>query len=517
MTSTDQSKAARGHEAYRRAVEFLNGLQVFGARFGLETARQLAASVGNPQEKLRFIHVAGTNGKGSTCAMLESIYRAAGLRVGLFTSPHLVSFRERIQINRHLISEADVVRLVDELRAATERRSPNRLGFDQQRADSEIGVPPGVQASPTLFEFTTVMALRYFAEQKCELVIWETGLGGRLDATNIVTPLASVITNIGLDHQQWLGDTLEKIAAEKTGIIKSGVPVVTTANQPEVLPVIERIAREQNAPLTKVWREQPGVFSLSSPEGGEGRGEEAQLCSVQIPSPQPSPRSGGEREPESLSPLPLPGEHQRLNAALALATVEVLQSKIPVTEKAIHAGLTKVNWPGRMQLVTLPSGQRILLDGAHNPDGAETLRAALRTGAPVSAPARPVGLLKHAGSETGAPLALILGILGDKNCRAMCDILAPLAARVLVVPVKSERTAAPDELAEFCRTANPAASVASCASLSEALERVADEAFVVIAGSLYLIGEAMELLHLSAAPEQDEKSLNEWTQKRQGS
>ena len=485
------SQVPDSHEAYRRAVEFLNGLEVFGARFGLETTRHLAASVGNPQDQLRFIHVAGTNGKGSTCAMLESIYRAAGLRVGLFTSPHLVSFRERIQVNRQLIREADVARLV-------EASQPPLREFPEDQ-------------HPTFFEVVTVMALRYFAEQKCDLVIWETGLGGRLDATNIVTPLASLITNIGLDHQQWLGDTLGKIAAEKAGIIKPSVPVVTAASQPEVLQVIERIARERNAPVTKVRRTPPGAFSLSSPEGGEGRGEEASMFAVQIPSPQPSPRSGGERESTALSrcaALPLLGEHQRCNAALAVATAEVLQTKIPVSAKSIHDGLATVNWPGRMQLVTRPSGQKILLDGAHNPDGAETLRAALRVGASVSDPARPDG--KHAGSETGAPRTLIFGILGDKNCRAMCDLLAPLATRILLVPVKSERTAAPGGLAEFCRMANPKAEVTSCASLAEALQRIAGDSFVVIAGSLYLIGEAMELLQLTATPERDEKSLNEW-------
>src|SRR5271163_277038 len=187
---------------------------MFGANFGLENTLKLAALAGNPQSKLRFIHVAGTNGKGSTCAMLEGIYRAAGLRVGLFTSPHLVSFRERMQVNRELIPEAEVARLVGELRAAN-----------------------GEQET-TLFEFATVMALKFFAEQKCDLVIWETGLGGRLDATNIVTPLASVITNIAFDHQQWLGGTLEKIAAEKAGIIKPKIPVATATNEPEALQVI---------------------------------------------------------------------------------------------------------------------------------------------------------------------------------------------------------------------------------------------------------------------------------------
>jgi dihydrofolate synthase/folylpolyglutamate synthase len=214
---------------YPEAIKFLYSLSWFGARLGLETTLALAERAGNPQDQLRFIHVAGTNGKGSTCAMLESIYRAAGLRVGLFTSPHLVSFRERIQVNRQLISQPDVVRLVGEL---------------------QRGLPESPTAPVTLFEFVTVMALRYFAEQKCDLVIWETGLGGRLDATNIVTPLASVITNIGFDHQQWLGDTLPKIAAEKAGIIKPGIPVITAADQPEVLRVIEAAAQKNHAPLT---------------------------------------------------------------------------------------------------------------------------------------------------------------------------------------------------------------------------------------------------------------------------
>ena len=473
--------------AYRRAVEFLNGLQVFGARFGLENTLRLAALVGNPQQQLRFIHVAGTNGKGSTCAMLEGIYRAAGLRVGLFTSPHLVSFRERIQVNRQLISEADVVRLVAEVAAGIlPAVEPGILpgGKDVDRArrieSSESAASPSANPggrmpdATTFFEFVTVMALCYFAEQKCELVIWETGLGGRLDATNIVTPLASVITNIGLDHQQWLGDTLEKIAAEKAGIIKPGVPVLTAATG-AALVVIERIARERNAPFTKV----------------------GQASSLSVAGRMPAP--------------PLPGEHQRLNAALALAAVEELQPKIPVSEKQIRDGLAQVNWPGRMQLITRPSGQKILLDGAHNSDGAEVLRAALQAGAPASGPAcfsKPTG---RAGPEIGAPPALILGVLGDKDWRTMCHILAPLAVRILLVPVKSERTATPAELAEICRAENPRAVVAECISLREALEQTADEPFVVIAGSLYLIGEAMELLHLSPAPDRDEKSLNEWT------
>jgi dihydrofolate synthase/folylpolyglutamate synthase len=417
---------------YAEAVQFLYGLRLFGAKFGLESTLKLAALAGNPQEKLRFVHVAGTNGKGSTCAMLESIYRAAGLRVGLFTSPHLVSFRERIQVNRQLISEPDIVRLVGELRAVNKEHEA------------------------TLFEFATVMALKFFAEQKCDLVIWETGLGGRLDATNIVTPLASVITNIALDHQQWLGDSLGEIAAEKAGIIKPDVPVITAADEPEALTVIEKTARKNNAPLTIVTAND---FEL---------------------------RLGGTPAP------PLPGDHQKLNASLALATVKTLQNKIPVSHEAVLAGLKTVNWPGRLQLIQKPDGRKILLDGAHNVAGAAVLREALK---------------KNFGATKRT---LILGVLQDKDWRHICETLAPLAARIFTVPVASERTANPNELASACHAANPGAAAAVCASLKEALNKSPADALAVITGSLYLVGEALELLGLSPAAE-SERGLNEWS------
>jgi len=417
---------------YSKAVQFLYGLRLFGAKFGLKNTFKLAGLAGNPQNRLRFIHVAGTNGKGSTCAMLESIYRAAGLRVGLFTSPHLVSFRERIQVNRQLVSEADVVRLVEQMQP----------WFRTFPADHH----------PTFFEVVTVMALNFFAEQNCDLVVWETGLGGRLDATNIVTPLASVITNVQFDHQQWLGDALGKIAFEKAGIIKPGVPVITSAEEPEALAAIEKTAREKNAPLIKV-------------------------------------RTGSRESDETLA-LPLPGEHQRSNAALASATVQALQNQIEVGGAFVRAGLESVNWPGRLQLVKRPSGQRILLDGAHNVAGAEALREALEK------------------VFTAAKRTLILGVLQDKDWRHICDILAPLAARIVAVRVSSERTADANELAAACHMANASAEVTAVDSMAGALEKSADEEFVVVAGSLYLVGEALEILGLS--PGKSERALNEW-------
>jgi dihydrofolate synthase / folylpolyglutamate synthase len=423
--------------SYSEAIQFLYSLRWFGARFGLQNSYKLAALAGNPQDRLRFIHVAGTNGKGSTCAMLEGIYRAAGLRVGLFTSPHLVAFCERIQVNRRLIPEAEVAALVEEIQPWLKEFSP--------------------EDHPTFFEVVTVMALRYFAAEKCDLVIWETGLGGRLDATNIVRPTVSVITNIQYDHQKYLGETLASIASEKAGIIKPAIPVVTATDALDALEVIRAKAAELEAPLTLVHP------------------------------------SAAHEPPLDQIPLPLLGEHQKLNAAVALAVVQVLQHLIPCSPDAVRSGLSRVHWPGRLQLLTRSSGQKVLLDGAHNLSGAESLAAALNSCFPQASP------------------ALILGILRDKDWTQMCRALAPLASRVLLVPVHSERTAEPHGLAEVCRHANPRVQVAEFASLNEALANAAADSFVAIAGSLYLIGEAMELLHLSAAKSAEERSLNEWS------
>ena len=420
---------------YPEAIQFLYGLRLFGAKFGLENTLKLAELEGEPQKKLRFIHVAGTNGKGSTCAMLESIYRAAGLRVGLFTSPHLVSFRERIQINHESIPEKEVVRLVDEF----------QVWLGQFPKDHH----------PTFFEVVTVMALEFFSDHACDVVIWETGLGGRLDATNIVTPLASVITNIALDHQQWLGDTVEKIAFEKAGIIKPGVPVATATNDPEALAVIKKIATEKNAPLT-------------------------------VASEAPLPA-------EFADALSLSGEYQKRNAALALATVKILQNEIPVLKPHLIAGLKNVRWPGRLQLIE-HDGRKFLLDGAHNVAGAKALREAIE---------------KHFPAERRT---LVLGILDDKDWRQICELLAPLAENILAVPVSSKRTANPNELAEVCRTANPSAKISVFGSLDEAFQKMPLSSLIVVAGSLYLVGEALELLGYFP-PAESERELNEWSGK----
>jgi dihydrofolate synthase / folylpolyglutamate synthase len=304
---------------YSEAVDYLYKLQKFGAQLGLERTFKLAALAGNPQERLRFIHVAGTNGKGSTCAMLESIYRHSGYKVGLFTSPHLVSFAERIQVNRQLIPEQDVARLTEEIRGYIEQIGPC-----------------------TLFEAVTVMALRWFDERKVDLVIWETGLGGRLDSTNIVTPVASVITNIQRDHERWLGHTLAEIAREKAGIIKRGVPVFTGVETDEAFEVIKSTADRLSAPLHRT---------------------EASKCF----------RSS------------LLGPHQEQNAALAISVARGLS--LPIESDLTNA-FRNISWPGRFDI-----RGRYILDGAHNPDGARALRLSIESLFPGVKPTFIVGIL----------------------------------------------------------------------------------------------------------------------------
>jgi dihydrofolate synthase/folylpolyglutamate synthase len=418
---------------YSEAIQFLYDLRLFGLKFGLENTRHLAALAGQPQDKLRFIHVAGTNGKGSTCAMLENMYRAAGLRVGLFTSPHLVSFAERIQVNRQWIAQQDVARLVQEMRSAT-----------VFSGDGE--------ACPTFFEVVTVMALKYFAEQRCDLVVWETGLGGRLDATNIVTPLASVITNVQFDHQQWLGNTLPEIAREKAGIIKDHLPVITGTDDAEALQVIAETAQKHHAPLSVVT-------------ASDGRNMDRY-------------------------DIALTGEHQRMNAAVAVRTAQILEGQIPLPETALRRGLKETQWAGRCQIIQRANGQTVLLDGAHNPGGAQTLADAWR---------------RNFAGKNGA---LVMGIMRDKDCGAICQLLAPLARRIFLASIGSERSADPHSLVDHCRRANPSAQIIVCRNLADAFAQAEAEPFVVVAGSLYFVGEALEWLGL-VAPSL-ERTLNEY-------
>jgi dihydrofolate synthase/folylpolyglutamate synthase len=462
---------------YDETIQYLRSLQMFGLRLGLEETRALAQQCGNPQDQLRFIHVAGTNGKGSVCAMLEAMYRHAGRRVGLYTSPHLVAFGERIQINRELMPEAELIRWTARIRETL----------------------AGSGRTPTFFEFVTVMALGYFAEQRCDLVIWETGLGGRLDATNIVTPLASVITNIELDHQPWLGSTHDAIAAEKAGIIKPGVPVVTAAEPGRGLETIVAAAQSRGCPLTIIATKARRAAHTSF--AGRTIPEEDTWSHAAGASAGPWPQ------------LALAGRHQITNAAVALATVHVLANAWPVSPEAMRTGLETAHWPGRLQRLRRAverdesragdeTGERagdesqvVWLDGAHNPASALALQQALQE------------------LEPNSRFTLILGVLADKEWEPIVSILAPMAGRgrIMTVPVSSHRTLPAAELAEACRRANLQAEVMEHESLAAALRETAHDpsAQVVITGSLYLVGEALEQLATTSSL-RGERGLNEW-------
>ncbi|MGC8887357.1 MAG: bifunctional folylpolyglutamate synthase/dihydrofolate synthase [Verrucomicrobiia bacterium] len=422
---------------YNEAIKFLYDLRIFGAKFGLENTFKLAGLCGNPQDELNFIHIAGTNGKGSTCAMLESIYRAAGYKTGLFTSPHLVSFSERIQINRQPIAEEEIVKLVQLMQSLLKHFPSDHL--------------------PTFFEVTTVMALCYFCFNECDVVIWETGMGGRLDATNIVTPLASVITSIGIDHRQWLGYTAAEIAKEKAGIIKPRIPVLTAVEDEQALDVIIQTAWEKGSAIHLVTKQDVALPPLDKIE------------------------------------LPLKGEHQRLNAALAIACVNVLQNRLPVFESAIVEGLSTVQWAGRFQEVKR-SGREFILDGAHNPDSARVLRETFNT--------------YYDGKRTKT--ALIIGILADKDVAAVCRELAPITSSVYAVWVPSQRSADPEQIKNEWMKINPNAKVTVCKDLKEAIELSGDFPLTLITGSFYLVGEALECLGISGATLPMERKLNEY-------
>ncbi len=400
---------------YRETIDYLFGIRLFGLKLGLETMRELLRRMDEPQRALKFIHIAGTNGKGSVAAMCHAVLSTAGYRTGLYTSPHLVSFCERFQINQQPIAPADVVRLVERLRPLTD----------------QVGALPEFR-QPTFFEVVTALALGYFREQRVEIAVWETGLGGRLDATNVVTPLVSVITALGIEHTQYLGPTLADITREKCGIIKPGVPVVSAPQADEVLAIIRQTCAERGCPLTIVAPPWPD------------------------------------------DELPLLGAHQKVNCAVALAALRA--TGWPITDDQLRQGLQRTQWPGRFQVVG-----RVVLDGAHNPPAAELLAANLRDRYP------------------GTPLLLILGVLKDKDYAQMCRILAPLAARVICVPVKSERTCAPQDVAPYFPSATVGPDVATALA-----QRRPDEV-AVVTGSLFLVGEALR--ELGVLPAETEREL----------
>lgn len=430
--------------SYQETIEYLYGLQKHGIKLGLDNSRLLMKLLGDPHRRFRSVHIAGTNGKGSTAAYLASLLRIAGLRTGLYTSPHLVSFTERIRINNVPISEARVVELARRVRSAyLTARLPTGQGA----------------LNPTFFEVTTTMAFTYFAEEGVDIAVVETGMGGRLDSTNVVTPLLSVITNIDLEHTEFLGTTLEQIAAEKAGIIKPGVPVVTGVVQPEVITVIETRAREAGSPLYRLGKD----FSADEVSGREAGQDFVYQGTT------------GARERFSIPQL---GRYQVDNACLALAAAECLQTAgIALTGEHIRTGLAQARWEGRLERVAVRPD--IYLDGAHNPASATVL-------------ARTVAEMKRSYRKT----ILVMGILADKDWRGIAAALLPLADSIIVTRPAYSRALDTERLAAEAGAGG--AQVSSAPTVVEALAAAqaaaASDDLILVTGSLYVVGEAREAL-----------------------
>ncbi|MBN1201197.1 MAG: bifunctional folylpolyglutamate synthase/dihydrofolate synthase [Anaerolineae bacterium] len=407
----------------------------------LERPRAVLAALDNPQDRYPVVHITGTKGKGSVGAMCASAFQAAGLRTGLYSSPHLQDFRERFRINNRLIAPDDLTALINEMR-------------------------PVIEAVPdiTWFEVTTALAFLYFARQQVEVAVIEVGLGGRLDATNVVTPVVSVITSLSYDHTHLLGDSLASIAREKGGIIKPGVPVVTAPQSPEALDVLAGIAAEHHAPLTLI-----GHDWLYTP----------QQCTWDCQQFTAGPVD----QPMQPFRVALPGEHQALNATVALAALDhVRKAGIPVDTQAVQTGFMAVDWPGRLEVVdhTPP----LVLDAAHNGASARRLRAALTE------------------LFTQRPLALIFGASADKDVSGMFDALLPLTDYLIAAQAVHPRALSPDEIVAAARRQGYTGYIekipAAQAALARATALVGTEGLICTTGSLFIVGEMRTVCGLPA-------------------
>lgn len=404
--------------AYPEALGYLTRLKGRGVSLGLERMRVFAAAIGDPQRAVPCIHVAGTNGKGSVAAMLEAILRAAGWRVGLYTSPHLVRLGERVQVDRRALGEEEIIRHVAAL----------------------APVADALEAPPSYFEFMTGLAFRHFAEARCDIAVIEVGLGGRLDATNIIEPEVCAITSIGLDHCEQLGSTLGAIAGEKAGIIKSGVPVVLGRLPREAEGVIRKIAAERGARVRAIKEE----FS------------EANWPTTN-----------------------LPGDYQRLNAATATLVARTLPGRWRVTAAIVADALQRVDWAARWQRFELEGARRLILDASHNAEGATVLDRNLA----------------QLVAETGRAPVVVVGVLGLARARPLLEVIARHAREIhLVVPAQGRACTAAE-----LRSAIPASFAGTVAESSVAalfpggrrcrLGGAGDA--VVVTGSIYLAGEVL--------------------------
>lgn len=420
---------------YRKARIYIDEAHRFGGKIGLDVITRFLKYLGNPQDDLRFVHIAGTNGKGSVGAYLEAVLVEAGYRVGRFISPTLYEYRERIQINGTYITEEDFGRWMDQIVSVMEKM--------KQEGES----------LPSPFEIETALSFLYYREKKCDLVLLECGMGGKMDATNVIknTELA-VITSISMDHMEYLGDTLEKIAAQKAGIIKPGASVVTCSQKPEAAKEIGRVCMQGGNPLTV------------------GRVEDAKKIEADLEHQTFS--YGGQR-----ITIHLAGSHQLENAVLALVGVQALvQRGYKITREQICRGFEKAQWSGRFTI--LKKEPYVVVDGAHNPDAAEKLKDSLE-------------MYFH-----GRKLIFLMGVLKDKQYDKIASILAPMAKKVITLETPdNDRALSAEKLAETVRKYN--SKVQAAKSLSNAVDQgmnLAEKEDVVVAfGSLSFTGEITRL------------------------
>lgn len=428
---------------YDEALNFIHGLNRFGIKLGLDNIRNLLEILGNPQKGMKIIHVAGTNGKGSTCSMIASILSAAGYKVGLYTSPYLQVFNERIQVNGEIIPDKDIAELTAEIQQAIKTMEKKGLG------------------SPTEFEVVTALAFLYFKKQAVDFIVLEVGMGGRLDATNVVeAPLVCTITSIGYDHQQHLGNTLSDIAREKCGIIKKGVPVVTSSQEKAAMEVIEETCKNLNCPLTKVSYDIKYKVSHNSLNG--------QIFDVTTP-------KNNYRDIK----IKLLGAHQRENAATAIGAVEALgRSGINISKEAIYSGLLTAKWPGRLEIIR--ENPVVLLDGAHNTAGMTTLSQAIMEYFPEK---RKI---------------LVLAILKDKDYMEMVEKIIPVVNVIIVTELDNPRALLTEQLEtavkskmkqlnlDYKNRLFTEKNLSNAAKLAFHISEPDD--LIIFAGSLYLVG-----------------------------
>ncbi len=434
---------------YREALEWIHGMGRFGIKPGLVRVAALLEMLGNPHYNLSFVHIGGTNGKGSTAVMLASIMRAAGYQIGLYTSPYLLSFTNRMAVNGLDINPEELVELIKEIRPLIEK----------------IKIDPNL-GQPTEFEVVTVLALTYFARRKVDLVVLEVGLGGRLDATNVVDPLFSIITNVSLEHTAILGDTVEAIATEKMGIIKKGKPLLTSAEDENVLKLFKERCRKLNSPFYRIYPALSNQYELASEPVAvlEKITKEGQYFSY----------TGFTRYFEELF-IPLRGLYQITNASTAVAAAELLSGMgFSVHQDVFRSGLAATEWPGRLEL--LHRNPLLIMDGAHNPASMEVLAGAVPS------------YFKY------RRLILVLGILADKDMKTMLGHILPLADKVVFTRPVLPRAAEPQDVARFTLgnfslSAPPIIVEDYREALDKALAEAEPEDAVLVTGSLYTVSD----------------------------